>query len=375
MDENKKLKIYKLSDIEHLKIHGRTTKCLSPLTLFWTGSGIELNVKGAELWIVIESDYNIFEPWISVFINGEFVSRQMLTRGRYWLCIFRGMDKKVIKNIQVLKETQPMSSDPNCYLQIHAIKSDGEFLPIEPKPYKIEFIGDSITSGEGLIGSRTEHDWIPMWFSVLNNYCALAARMLNAEYRIIAQSGWGVLSGWDNNPYSNIPDYYEKVCGVLVGEKNRALGAFEENDFDSWQPDIIVVNLGTNDEGAFYSPEFKDVKTGRTYKQRLNYDGSFNKDDLKAFEKAVENFLYKLRKYNKKAHIIWAYGMLGIRMMPAIYRAVDRYIEKTGDKKVSVFQLPVTTAETMGARRHPGALAHQKAAKELAEYIKQFLPV
>lgn len=36
---------YSLSDIKHLKVHGRNTGNLSPLTLFWTGSGIELNVK------------------------------------------------------------------------------------------------------------------------------------------------------------------------------------------------------------------------------------------------------------------------------------------------------------------------------------------
>ena len=58
-------------------------------------------------------------------------------------------------------------------------------------------------------------------------------------------------------------------------------------------------------------------------------------------------------------------------MMPAIYRAVDAYTKKTGDKKVSVFQLPNTTEETVGARSHPGILAHEKAAKVLTEYIKE----
>lgn len=373
MKENKNLKVYTLTDIENLKVHGRTTECLSPLTVFWTGSGIELNAKGSELWIEVEANYDMYEPWISVVINSATVSRQMLNAGRYWICVFRGMNEQEVKNVRIIRDVQAMNGDPESYMQIHAVKFDGEFLPIEDKPYKVEFIGDSITSGEGAIGAKQEEDWISMWFSAIDNYSTMTANALNAEHRIISQSGWGVLTSWDNNPHFNIPKYYEKVCGILTGEKNEALGAFKDNDFDSWQPDVVVVNLGTNDGGAFSSPEWRDEVTGETYKQRLNEDGTFNEDDLKAFENAVYNFLVKLRKYNKNANIVWIYGMLGIPMLPAIYLAVDAYTKNTGDKKVSVFQLPNTTEETVGARQHPGILSHKKAAKELTGYINEIL--
>jgi lysophospholipase L1-like esterase len=266
-----------------------------------------------------------------------------------------------------------MSGDSDCSLQIHAIKFDGEFMTVEEKPYKLEFIGDSITSGEGAIGAKAEEDWIPMWFSAIENYSAKTAEIMNADYRIISQSGWGVLTAWDNNPHANIPEYYDKVCGLLNGEKNKSLGAFEKNDFTAWQPDVVVVNLGTNDGGAFNSPEWKDEVTGETHKQRLNDDGSFNEEDLEAFQQAVVNFLIKLRGYNKNSHIVWVYGMLGIPLMPAIYEAVKDYTKKTGDKKVSVFQLPNTTEETVGARSHPGSLAHERTAKVLAAYLKEVL--
>lgn len=373
MEENSKLKQYTLPNINHLKIHGRTTECLTPLTLFWTGSAIELNAKGSELWIEVEVDYRYFEPWISVVINGSTVSRQMLTAGRYWVCIFRGMNENLAKNIRIVKEVQAMSGDPDCSLQIHSVRFDGEFLPVEEKPVKIEFIGDSITSGEGAVGAIVEQDWIPAWFSAVNNYSYMTANYINADYRVISQSGWGVLTGWDNNPHSNIPEYYEKVCGLLTGDKNKALGAREENNFSSWQPNIVVVNLGTNDAGAFSSPEWKDELTGESHKQRLNEDGTFYEDDLKLFEEAVTNFLIKIRRYNPKAQIVWAYGMYGIPMLPAIYRGVDSYCKHTGDKKVSVFQMPNTTDETTGSRYHPGVTAHERAAKDLSEYLKQFL--
>lgn len=370
---NRNLQTYGLSEITHLHVHGRTTLNRSPLTLFWTGSGIELNIAASELWIEVEVNYESYEPWISVLVNEAAVSRQMLTAGRYWICVFRGMNINTKKMVRIVKDVQAMSGDPECSLHMHAVKCDGQFFPIEPKALKIEFVGDSITSGEGIIGAKEEEDWIPMWFGALQNYTRLTANALQADYRIISQSGWGVLSSWDNNPQANIPDCYEKVCGVLSGEANLALGAHDRYDFQAWQPDIIVVNLGTNDAGAFYNAEWKDEQTGKVYKQRLNEDGSFHEDDLLAFERAVERFLVKVRGYNAHAHIVWAYGMLGIPLMPAIYRAVDAYIKDTSDCKVTIFQLPNTTEETIGARFHPGALAHEYAAKELTAYLQQLL--
>ncbi len=370
---NDRLKQYALSELENIKVHGRTTNQMVPLTLFWTGSALEVNAKSSELWIEIEADYAMYEPWISIIINGALVGRYMITAGRRWHCIFRGMNEKVVKNVRIVKDVQAMSDDPDAKLQFHAFKLDGEFLPVEDKPYRIEFIGDSITSGEGIVGAKSEEDWISMWFSAVDNYTAMTADMLNADYRVISHSGWGVLTSWDNNPHKNIPDIYEKVCGLLQGEMNEALGALQDNDFITWQPDIIVINLGTNDNGAFHSPQWKDEATGESHKQRLMEDGSYHEEDLQAFEKAAMNFLIKLRSHNPKAQIVWAYGMIGIPMMPSIYRAVEAYQRFSGDKRVSVFQLPNTTDETIGARQHPGKAAHEKAAKELADYLKQYL--
>lgn len=368
------LKIRALSEIEHGKVHGRTTGERAPLTLFWTASGLELNVTGSELWVELEAGYETYEPWIAIVLNGVAVGRQMVTAGRQWCCVFRGMDPKTVKNVRIVREVQAMSGDPGCYLQIHAVKGDGAFLPVKEKPYKLEFIGDSITSGEGVIGSRSEEDWISAWFSAVHNYTALTAEALNAEYRVLSQSGWGVLTSWDNNPHCSLPASYEQVCGLLTGERNQELGARKPNDFAAWQPDVVVVNLGTNDGGAFHNPPWTDPDTGRVYKQRLEADGTFNRDDLDAFEKAAERFLAKLRHFNPKAHIVWAYGMLGTPMLPAIYRAADAFIRKSGDRKVSVFQLPNMTEETVGARAHPGLPAHERAARELAGYLRELLP-
>jgi len=367
---NGKLKTYFINEIEQLMVYGRTYRELDVLPLFWTGSGFEVNVKASELWMEVEVDYDIFEQWISIEINGEIISRRMLTKGRYDVCLFRGMNNNIIKNVRVYKDVQPMPTDNNNILLIHNLKTDGKFDKVDKKSMKIEFIGDSITSGEGSIGAKKEEDWIPMWFTSNNNYAVIASKELNADFRIISQSGWGVLCSWDNNPYCAIPKYYEKICGVVNGKKNNELGAFKENDFEIWQPDIIVVNLGTNDEGAFHNSEFIDEKTGQSYKMHMDSDGKYNDKDINKFEKAINSFLVKLRKYNRNAKIVWAYGMLKAPIMEYIYEAINKYKKENKDDRVWITQLPDTTNETIGARMHPGILSHRNAAKSLVNMIK-----
>lgn len=348
------IQTYPLSNIRHLKVHGRTTGRLDPLTLFWTASGIELNVRGSELWLEVESAYDYYEHWIGILINDAPVSRFMLSAGRHWICVFRGMNAETVKNVRIVKETQAMSGDPGCSLRLHAVKFDGEFVHVPDKPFKIEFIGDSITSGEGAIGAKSEEDWIPMWFSAIDNYAVMTAQAVNAEYRIVSQSGWGVRSSWDNNQSFNIPNYYGQVCGLLTGDNNADLGAHLPYDFDSWQPDAVIVNLGTNDGSAC-----------------RNADGTYDEEAVQEFERLAERFLNKLRQHNPRAHIVWAYGMLGTPMLPAINRAVDAYVGNTGDNQVSVLELPNTTDETVGARTHPGKPAHERAAVTLASCLKK----
>ncbi len=369
------LKEYKLNEIDQscLKIWGRTNGNLEPLTVFWTGGGIELNVRASELWLEIETDYDTYELWGSVLVNGAHVSRQMLSKGRYWMCLFRNMDAGCVKNIRFMRDLQAMSDDPGAKLQIHAVRTDGAFEPVEDRPYKIEFIGDSITSGEGTIGAKEENDWISMFFSSVHDYASLVSDACNAECHIISQSGWGVVSGWDNNPNCSLPKYYEQLCGVLKGKRNHVLGADQPYDFTLWQPDVVVINLGTNDGGALEQPEWEDPVTGETFKQHKEEDGSVREADAERFRQGVIDFLKLLRTKNPSAHLIWAYGMLGAPMMGLIKEAVYRYQCEAQDEKVSFLLLPDTTQETVGARCHPGKKSHERAAAVLTDYIRAIL--
>ena len=74
-------------------MHGRTNGETDPLTLFWTASGLEVNVRGGELWVELSADWSMYEPWYSFVVNGEFLSRRMAEKGTHRVCVFRGMNR------------------------------------------------------------------------------------------------------------------------------------------------------------------------------------------------------------------------------------------------------------------------------------------
>lgn len=361
-----------VSEIQEIKVHGRTTECRSPITLFWTASGIECNVSGTELSIEVEVEYDTFEPWFSYTLNGDWIGRQMLTKGRYWIPLFRGMSPQTIKNVRFYRDLQAMSDDVNSLIHIHALRYDGTFYPVEDKKRKIEFIGDSITSGEGLFGAKQEEDWIPMFFSALRGYPNLVANKLEADYRIFSQSGWGIHHGWDNNLHNRLPQYYNKICGFM-DKAGGNYGAGEEYDFTKWQPDVCVINLGTNDASGFDQPAWRDALSGESYKAERMSDGSLRESDVSKIRKSITEFISLVRLKNPTALIIWCYGMLGDELLPSIKEAVETYSAENADKKVVFLRLPDTTEETVGSRCHPGGISHEKAAEVLYRFIADAL--
>lgn len=130
------LTVHALSDLPHAKVHGRTTGERSPLTLFWSGSALELQAQGSELWVELEADYGQYEPWITILINSVPVGRQMVTAGRHWVCLFRGMDGETAKNVRIVKDVQPMSGDPRCSCTSMRSSSTGSFCPQRTSPIR-----------------------------------------------------------------------------------------------------------------------------------------------------------------------------------------------------------------------------------------------
>ena len=356
--------IMTMERLPQVRILGRTTG-KETVNLFWTGSGIELEFTGSELWLLLNADYDEFEPWISVELNGARIIRMPVNKGKSEVCLFRGMTVGKVKHVRVLKEVQAMHQDPGHLLQIMGLGyPNGEFLPLPEPDLHLEFVGDSITSGEGTMGAVGEEDWISAFFTAQNTYPRMAADALKAEYRVVSQSGWGIVTGWDGNTHNKIPPFYKQVCGLLTGERNASLGALDAYDFTAWQPDAVIINLGTNDATAICAA----AELGQAWAGTMDANEAHD-----ILTKAIRDFLRAVRECNPGARIIWAYGMLGDNLLPVIRSAVENYAKQTGDERMYFLQLPDTTEETVGSRMHPGVKAHEKAAQVLEKFLRQKL--
>ena len=359
-----------LRALSQVRLLGRQPDGSGPVPLFYTASGFECIFTGSELALCMEAGFALYEPWISVELNGAWIARFPVQAGRSEVTLCRGMTPGVPKHIRVLKDVQAMHGDPDHYLLLTGLRfSGGDFLPLPEPAYRLEFVGDSITSGEGTIGAAGEEDWVSPFFSAVNHYARMTADALGAEWRIVSQSGWGLLSSWDNDPRCRVMAYYDTVCGLADGPHNAALGAQQPCRFDAWPADAVILNLGTNDNNAMDNPPWTDPATGRQYAQRPT------PEHLAALEQSAVDAIKQVRARNPQAWILWAFGMLGAGRMDAVLRAaVSRAAAEMNDSRLCYLPLPAATAGTLGARRHPGVECHRQAAQALTTCLRSILP-
>jgi lysophospholipase L1-like esterase len=125
----------------------------------------------------------------------------------------------------------------------------GVALPAPTRARRIEFIGDSYTVGYGDLSAvracpgEQVHDTTDSQRA----FGPVLARRLDADYRLVAYSGFGIVRNYNgSSPGLNLPAIYER--DVPDDSARSALPG------DDWRPQVIVVNLGSNDFSTPLNP-------------------------------------------------------------------------------------------------------------------------
>ncbi|MFA9463945.1 MAG: SGNH/GDSL hydrolase family protein [Velocimicrobium sp.] len=225
------------------------------------------------------------------------------------------------------------------------------------KKCSIEFIGDSITCGFGNLSNERDR----LFFSEDENgwmsHAAIAARKLDAEFSIISYSGIAITKGIEHSKWEmpSMEDLYP-YTDRLIEEKHGVKDSFKKWDFKQNTPDVIVLNLGTNDATVI----------------ELNEEISLG---IERFEKEYYQFLKMLREKNgTKPWIICSLGSMDYYLYDNIKKVAELFSKINGDSKIRCFKYDrIRYTDGLGACSHPNIMTHSRMGNQIADYITKLL--
>lgn len=331
---------------------GRTFYHDDTLWLSLSGTGIEFEADGSFCDITFAGDTSASRVWVDdlqsrmgIYIDGQLVEDFLMDEEVKTVRVFQGEDKK--RRVRVVK----LSESAYSTIGIRGIKIDGKIGPLPEKGLKIEFVGDSITCGYGVDGKngdvgKTANE------NFAKSYAYLAAGKLDADYSIVAYSGYGVISGHTSYGHRqsvrSVPRYYSKFGNSGGSFSDGLLPSQVVWDHNEFVPHIVIINLGTND---------------------CSYTGN---DIVKTneFKEGYLDFLKMVRNKNPNAYILCTLGLVGDELFGRIEEAVDIFSREFEDDRISCMKFDDQIPEDgYGVMMHPSATSHEKAAGKLVSHV------
>lgn len=222
-------------------------------------------------------------------------------------------------------------------------------LPEAPRmpSHRIEFIGNSITCGFGIEGANQHERFRYATQNQYYTFAAITARRLDAECFVVARSGIGM---------------YRNCRGKLLGDTEIMPAVYpytlygtkgEEWDFSKFTPDVVCINLGTNDTSG---PRYR----------------------IDLFQSNYEEFYHTLRSHYPKAKIVLLSGTMikaGSQREKDLNEALDQVLEAArieGDEEVYRFDMtPEDGSMGWGSAWHPSKKRHAQMADELTAFLRK----
>lgn len=350
---------------DKVKITGRTLTKDNTRYLSFSGSSISFTFTGKKAEVCLWSDCGSWEQGfysqIAVFINNEptYSKRFPLLDEEKLYTVYESDTEQTV-TVTIMKFSE--AAFGKCGVKYIQIDTDKLLAPPQPKKRKLEIIGDSITCGYGIDAENETIAFTTDTENPLDAYSLQLAKMLDADAQLISWSGIGIISRY-------VPETEDKPLDdwlmPMLYEYTDAAGSkdiFQQNQ-DTWEkwdnkrfvPDLIIINIGTND--ASYCREHK------------------NRQDV--WGEAYEKFIAAVRTKNKDIPILCTLGTLDQRLCSKAEEVVQKFRNVYKDTKIHYVHLPLQLDEDgKGADFHPSRITQKKTAQILFDYITaNFFPV
>lgn len=320
------------------------------LTFSYANSGLEIHFEGSSISgeFVVGQDENAPQS-IAVFVDGneepedatlieltaagEYVLAEGLEYGEHTITI-RKMNRSYYGFLAA------------ATVGIKNVTTDGVILdkPAE-KELTIEVFGDSITNGDATY--QDEH-YTSASFSWMG-YVGEVARYFDADLKSCGISGQGLLR-------SILADENGKYFNLFPPANNWAKldesATTESYDHMANPADVVIINLGTNDNAAFSS-------------------GQITSED---FYTEYLRFINEIHTDCPNAIVVAALGAMGAEgLFPAIKQAVSTANSQAGETYAYFTQLANCNTITNGVgydNSHPSQVAHKIYGQQLCELIE-----
>lgn len=310
-------------DETYINIFGRNYRVDDGVKLDQTANAVEVGIMGTSLSVSLTANNSGF---MQVYCDGESIGRMEFMSGTNTYQVAENLTD-AYHVIHIVKDTEMQ----HAQWTLHGFTADKFATVPEKSGLKIEFIGDSLTAGYGALGKMGE-PWSLRNSDATEAFAYKTATLLNTDFSIVAWSGICTKAYlWSDLNMATLYDFYSS--------SNTEHYPFTE------EPDVIVINLGTNDASYITSKD-------------KSYEDKFFDDYLE--------FLTGVRRRNPNAYIICLYGFAGAH--PTVTEGIEMATALMGDKVV--FNPFEFIPNGSGAVGHPTKDAHTRWAESLAAYIE-----
>ncbi|MEM1137478.1 MAG: SGNH/GDSL hydrolase family protein, partial [Bacteroidota bacterium] len=209
----------------------------------WSGSTIQATFRGTSCKIMLKDNVFIKDGYgkpqanyFYVFIDDNFPVLLRVNSDSLVYTLAENLPDTT-HDVRIFRRTEGATGSTEFIgFQLDLEKN---LVPTDKLPErKIEFIGNSITCGYGNEGDSARCKYSSLTQNGYMAYSAITARNLNAEYRAVAYSGMGIYRNYSSSIKYTMTEMYD-----FTYPQNDSICW----DFTQWQPDIVVINLSTND--------------------------------------------------------------------------------------------------------------------------------
>lgn len=216
------------------------------LSWSWSGSGAMVAFRGTSCAIHLQARGGIFR----VLVDGVEKAPLDLQNNNDTLHVLASGLRDDLHVVEIRQKTEAQ----NCTGRFRGFRIEGAAGTLPPASQRrIEFYGNSITCGYGILDSSEKNGFKVSTEDEGRTFSAQAADALGAERRVVCWSGKGLVQ---NIGRDTVNPTLPKLHRQILPWDTRTLW-----DFSRWTPDVVVIDLGTNDYNVVAPDSAKFVKT------------------------------------------------------------------------------------------------------------------